>query len=69
MLLSEPKDLSTDYKRVNSEWSEARRQFLKIKLRFQVLESLVIDNDFPTGELNFFVDSNPAVSQGNSEII
>ena len=53
MLSSEPKDLSNDYKRVNSEWSEARKQFLKIKLRFQVLESLVIDNDFPTGKFIF----------------
>ena len=55
MLSSEPKDLSNDYKRVNSEWSEARKQFLKIKLRFQVLESLVIDNDFPTGKCYVYV--------------
>jgi len=36
-------------KRLDSEFDAARRDFIKARVRFLVLESLVISQEFPTG--------------------
>jgi hypothetical protein len=42
-------DLSDRHNRVNNDWNLARKEFLKTKLKFQVVESLVISHEMPTG--------------------
>jgi len=48
----EPINILEEYERVNIEWNQARREFLKVQVRFQVLENLTLLNEFPPGKFN-----------------
>ena len=62
MNCKDPINISEEYERVNIEWSQARRDFLKVQVRFQVLESLTLLNEFPPGN----VDINSTLCLGSS---
>ncbi len=55
MISKDPINISEAYERVNIEWSQVRREFLKVQVRFQVLESLTLLNEFPPG--NVYINS------------